>query len=281
MKNLKEKIAKKLLRPLRKNFAKVQMRVKRKCLHANIFDLGLHVGQDTAFYLKQGYRVVAVDANPAMIENASKKFSKEIEQGRLHLVSGAISETEGEIVTFFVNNQLPEWSSLDSEIGARVHGATEVSVSTVRLDKLIRKFGKPYYLKIDIEGADLLAVSQIPRHARPRYVSVENGERELLEALLELGYTKFKYVNQADLKGTELTGRSREGCAEYHWFPFGSSGPFGRDLPGRWLDKEEARAFTDALQNRRREMGSSFEQEVGWFDLHASRGGYFMWLIGI
>ena len=31
-----------------------------------IFDVGLHTGQDTAFYLKKGFRVIAIEANPLL-----------------------------------------------------------------------------------------------------------------------------------------------------------------------------------------------------------------------
>ena len=31
-----------------------------------IFDLGMHNGDDTAFYLSRGFNVVALEANPAL-----------------------------------------------------------------------------------------------------------------------------------------------------------------------------------------------------------------------
>jgi len=33
-----------------------------------IYDIGLHDGDDTAYYLHKGYRVIAVDADPTMVE---------------------------------------------------------------------------------------------------------------------------------------------------------------------------------------------------------------------
>ena len=35
-----------------------------------IFDIGMHHGQDTAYYLSLGNRVVAVDADPTLIDRA-------------------------------------------------------------------------------------------------------------------------------------------------------------------------------------------------------------------
>jgi len=35
-----------------------------------VFDIGMHNGDDTAYYLARGYRVVAVEANPSMCATA-------------------------------------------------------------------------------------------------------------------------------------------------------------------------------------------------------------------
>ena len=43
-----------------------------------IFDLGFHNGDDTAYYLERGYRVLGVDANPSVIDAGSKQFERPI-----------------------------------------------------------------------------------------------------------------------------------------------------------------------------------------------------------
>jgi SAM-dependent methyltransferase len=54
-----------------------------------VYDVGLYNGDDTAYYLFQGYKVVAIDANPLMIEEATSRFAKEIDDGRLTLLKSA------------------------------------------------------------------------------------------------------------------------------------------------------------------------------------------------
>jgi hypothetical protein len=39
-----------------------------------IFDIGMNVCEDTDFYLEKGFRVVAVEANPAACRNAAEKY---------------------------------------------------------------------------------------------------------------------------------------------------------------------------------------------------------------
>ena len=55
-----------------------------------IFDVGLHKGEDTAFYLKKGFRVIAFEADPELVEYCNQKFADEIRNEQLVIVSGAI-----------------------------------------------------------------------------------------------------------------------------------------------------------------------------------------------
>ena len=77
-----------------------------------IFDLGMNNGDDTDYYLRLGYDVVAVEANPALCERASKRFPQAVADGRLKIVNAAVWETSGE-TNFFVNLQNDHWSSID------------------------------------------------------------------------------------------------------------------------------------------------------------------------
>jgi FkbM family methyltransferase len=67
-----------------------------------IFDVGCNDGQDSDFYLKKGFRVVGIEANPALCEALKKRFADEIAEGRFMLVEEAIAEQAGE-VEFYLN----------------------------------------------------------------------------------------------------------------------------------------------------------------------------------
>jgi hypothetical protein len=62
--------------------------------HSNlIYDVGLFDGADTAYYLFRGFNVVAIDANPVMVDKARSRFAKEIQEGRLTLFNVGISRS--------------------------------------------------------------------------------------------------------------------------------------------------------------------------------------------
>lgn len=67
-----------------------------------IFDLGMSEGNDTAYYLQKGFRVVGVEADPEMFAGLRIRFQDEIEKGSLTLLHAAASDTSGERIEFFV-----------------------------------------------------------------------------------------------------------------------------------------------------------------------------------
>jgi phosphopantothenate synthetase len=54
---------------------------------ALVFDIGLHDGRDTNHYLREGWRVVAVDANPVMCAAAETNFRDCVRTGQLKVVN--------------------------------------------------------------------------------------------------------------------------------------------------------------------------------------------------
>jgi hypothetical protein len=62
-----------------------------------IYDVGLHYGDDTAYYLHKGYRVVAVDADPMMVEGCNRRFADEIRCGKLMILNLGIASTRGNL----------------------------------------------------------------------------------------------------------------------------------------------------------------------------------------
>src|SRR6476661_84489 len=97
-----------------------------------IMDLGMHVGQDAEFYLKKGFRVVAVEANPILVEHARARFQSEIDAGKLSVVNLGVADQPGRAL-FYVNQVLSEWSSFDREIASRGHPVKEVMVETATI----------------------------------------------------------------------------------------------------------------------------------------------------
>ena len=228
----------------------------------------MHVGQDTAFYLAKGFRVIAADANPVLVRDAGRHFQNAVASGQLIVLNVGIGDKEG-VFPFYVNAHYSEWSSFDREIGSRDGCKEIIEVPMIPFEQLLTRYGTPYYLKIDIEGYDLVVLERLAlTDARPEYLSVENGEPRMLHQLTSLGYGGFKFINQSKVAEMRCPSPAREGDDIDWTFPWGSSGPFGEDTPGQWKTPPDIlldiKSYWD---NPQRDANIH-----GWFDLHARFG---------
>ena len=221
-----------------------------------VFDIGMHRGEDTAFYLARGHQVVAVDANPTMVAEATERFADAIAAGQLRLVHCAVGPDEGEVDFHLSEETL--WSSLATDIPSRWdRQVTRIRVPSRRLSGLIAEYGVPVYLKIDVEGFDAVCLSTLdPDRSLPPHVSVETectgdrarlGEHEALETLRQLtrlGYRRFKLVDQRSLAVVEGSGPFYYAKLP-RWRRVLRRLGVGRALPGEyfaWATEEHGRA---------------------------------------
>lgn len=275
-----------------------------------VFDIGLHTGEDTEYYLFRGFRVVAVDANPDLIERARKYFSNYLETNQLVLLNLAVFNKDNEEIDFNIS-RVTDWSSLYRQISNRKSQFHKtIKVKTKRLSSLMMEFGIPYYCKIDVEGCDEMSLETLSNIDEiPKFISVETeclGEFEditdaqalaTLNRLHVLGYNQFKLIEQSTLNVlrpdyifytnnlVEIVLRELKYFLKYHvarsWsnrerlskklnfiFHFGSTGPFGEELDGKWLDYDTARKTL--LFHRNSYMNLNKGLPFGfWCDWHA------------
>jgi FkbM family methyltransferase len=275
-----------------------------------IFDIGMHNGNDTAYYLAKNYDVVAVEANPEWCKVAEKRFHDEIAAGRLIVHNVGIAEQDGTL-EFWVSDY-SEWSSFHKEQAARGGVAAHpVSVPTMRFADLLNKYPAALFAKIDIEQNDILCIRDLEQcSSLPTYVSSElsfEGTEAAtnIQLLAKLGYREFKCIRQNDFR--EITpenmrwqGAMRKIMARagshrvpptergslllmvlqrLHYrlrrtngwrFAGGSAGPLARELPGRWMSPDE---MLVVLQNLRTLDAQLNVHGMGgeWFDIHAAR----------
>ncbi|HLH78088.1 MAG TPA: FkbM family methyltransferase [Candidatus Binataceae bacterium] len=238
---------------------------ERKRQERLIFDVGMHTGQDTDFYLKKGFKVVGIEANPRLVAQCAARFRSEIDQQRLVVLNVAIARQPATL-PFYINLTHSEWSSLDPKLGMREGRFETIEVPAVTLASILNRHGVPYYLKIDIEGYDDIALESLAStRIKPRFVSVESPHLSTLEYLQSLSYSRFKFINQAQVRKMRCPRPAREGMYVRYKFEFGSSGPFGEESVGPWLSAEEvARAISTYWGNPKLDPAVD-----GWFDLHA------------
>jgi FkbM family methyltransferase len=206
-----------------------------------VFDVGAKSGQDTAAFLARGLRVVAIEANLKLCAEMRKRFAAEIIDGRLVIVDKAISGLK--TVILHLNSADSGWGAASASYAARgqaVAGKIErIEVETTTLTEIIRTHGSPRYLKVDIEGPDLLCLLGLFHVDPPPFLSIERpasmGEQRFAFGLLrKLGYTQFQIVDE-----TQAPAQRHPKLA----LPRGDIGLFGAELrEGDWVGIARASA---------------------------------------
>ena len=246
-----------------------------------IFDIGMYDGSDTKYYLSEGYKVIAVEANPNLIERARESFKVELSSSQLVLINAAICNDFGEEVTLTISGDDLGSSSIIGEKISHKNPLGSYKVRGMTITELIEKYGVPYFMKIDIEGADRYCILPLNEDNRPKYISFEAGDdvEELVHHLKKIGYTRFKAINQCNFKELNnqkalifrvkgkiihLLGYSQPGYVKRNgrfFLLYHSSGPAPWVSDGKWQDSNEFLAKWKLVVSKN-ELDS-------WYDVHA------------
>jgi FkbM family methyltransferase len=269
-----------------------------RCTRDLIYDVGLHRGEDSAYYLALGYRVVGFEANPELVSHCRQRFAREIADGSFILVDGAVTAGSAGRVTFFQHpdSVLGTTSTTWARRNERLGDTQAIEVPAIDFATCLREFGVPHFLKVDIEGADRLCLDAFRTVSeRPAYLSLES-EKVDFDALVEefdmltnLGYDRFAVVQQAGISRIENATRI-DGSHMSYTFERDASGPFGQDV-APWLSRDEALARYRSIFRLYRLLGDhSWVRRTrttrtilirtghllglplpGWYDTHAMR----------
>ncbi|GJD53143.1 hypothetical protein OPKNFCMD_5914 [Methylobacterium crusticola] len=167
------------------------------------FDIGAHVGDRVGAFRRLGARVVALEpqAGPAR--------AIRLIHGRdpaVTLVQAAVGEAEGE-VTLYLNPDNPTVSTASAAFVAAARRApgwedqvwsAAVTCPATTLDGLVRRYGRPAFVKIDVEGYEdrVLAGLSTPLPALSFEFTTLSRDtaRRCLARLASLGAYRFDFA---------------------------------------------------------------------------------------
>jgi FkbM family methyltransferase len=268
-----------------------------------VFDIGLNNGDDAAYYLHLGYRVVGVEADPLLAAHCSQRFEREIRSGQMTVVNAGILKRPGEF-TFYRSVQDDGLSTFEPNRAAEYLEWEELKVSCITAQWLIEDYGQPFFIKVDIEEADFQVLETLTPAIAPAYISLElNLIDPFIDRLVQLGYNAFKFVDGGTFHhtppifshqiGWRLLRKLGKAIPVLHdtmcklperlrpkqdWsspgkyspdgynFTSHSSGPFGERASGSWMTARDAERWLKRLVSDFLKAGSPWSF---WWDIHA------------
>lgn len=224
-----------------------------------IYDFGCNNGDDIHYYLKKCDLVVAIDANPTLCDHVKNIFKTEILNSKLAVENCVLNiDKTKEDVDFYISkvhhvlSQFPKPNNLNEFHKTKLPSKYVIDI--------IKQYGSPYYIKIDIEHFDQFILKEIfTNQIYPPYISSEIHNIEVFDILTTIGnYNAFKLVD-----GSSVNTQYRD-CTivtdngiDKHSFAYHGAGPFGEDIHGPWMNRTNFSKFLSRVG-------------TGWKDIHAT-----------
>jgi FkbM family methyltransferase len=229
---------------------------------ALVFDVGANAGQKTDVFLRLGARVIAIEPDEQNQVVLREKFLRLRRTPMpVTVVGSAVSDRKGVEMMWIekagsaLNTLNRKWADILRESAGRVGQQLDSGcftqrrmVETTTLDEMIRRYGHPFYVKIDVEGHEARVLRGLLRPVP--YLSCEVNLPEFLEEGVEC---------------VRLLGE----LSEHGEFNYAADCQRGMVLR-EWLDTE---AFSNVLR-RCEERSIEMFWRTGWpFSDESERGG--------
>lgn len=157
-----------------------------------IFDVGANKGNKIKAFLQMGFDVVAFEPEHKAIETIEWRFKK---NPKVIIEKTGVSDAPGELTLHITdsrsgyNTLSNEWvESLEDKQQNRWEKThkykSSYTVPVTTLDAAIKKFGMPYFIKIDVEGFELNVIKGLSK--LPGFLSFETNLPEFRNQTIEI-----------------------------------------------------------------------------------------------
>lgn len=161
-----------------------------------MFDIGANRGDAVLAGLKKGYKVIALEPGPRVFKELVSNFIYNPNVVPLKL---AVSDTNNNQIEFYeaeedgLSSINKEWLTKDSMPYAGKPYRT-IFATTITIDSLIKIYGNPDLIKIDVEGAEWFIFRGMTKYSGQLTfewtINTIKEHQEQIEYLKSLGYTK-------------------------------------------------------------------------------------------
>lgn len=168
------------------------------------FDIGANCGKVTDLLWDRGYNVISIDADTRSYDKLIEKYNNNPD---VTVLNYAVANKDDELIDFYQCN----WSVASSASEQWVFNGrftrkkkwTKTQVKTITLDTLIKQYGKPDLVKVDVEGYEWEVLRGL--NQKVGRIMFEWSEEIFVNTVMisahlqSLGYSKWYYSDRDTL----------------------------------------------------------------------------------
>jgi FkbM family methyltransferase len=169
------------------------------------FDIGANVGNWAKANMHKCEKIIAIEASPITFN----KLVDNCKDTDITLLNYAVCNNNGEDITFYhancdvLSTMNKEWlTSENSRFCNQEY--TQIRCKTITIDNLIKTYGLPELIKIDVEGGEYQCISSLTQKVRILCFEWASELNEItfncIDYLSTLGFTKFYMQNGDDYR---------------------------------------------------------------------------------
>lgn len=164
-----------------------------------VFDIGANVGDYSDLFVKMGARVISVEPQPNCVNKLKERFKN---KKNVVVIPKGVSSKKCRL-PFYISTRSHTTStfSKDWKKKSRFNGRVwdkKVEVPVITLDNLIKKYGNPSFVKIDVEGYEeevLKGLSKsVPALSIEFAMECFDSTEKCIKRLMTMGNPQFNYI---------------------------------------------------------------------------------------
>jgi FkbM family methyltransferase len=166
------------------------------------FDIGSNTGDWTLANIDQCDKIISIEASPIIFHRLQDNCTND----KIVLLNYAVCNNGGNDITFYqadchvLSTINKDWLTKDTSRFCN-YSYTEITCKTITIDTLIKQYGVPDLIKIDVEGGEYECVTSLSQKVKLLCFEWASEVNDItfkcIDYLSNLGYTQF-YIQNGD-----------------------------------------------------------------------------------
>jgi FkbM family methyltransferase len=163
-----------------------------------VFDIGANYGNHASVFLELGAKIVCLEPNPMLIPFLKKRF-----KNRAEIVNKGVSSKQ-EMLQFSLLEDTGHSTFDKLTIPLGEMPVKTIPIKVVTLNSLIKSYGVPQFIKIDVEGFEYEVLRTLKTPVKMLSFEFNLSRKDILDKCLKhlksIGYKKFNFSYDSNFK---------------------------------------------------------------------------------